>query len=331
MYRTRTAALAAIAMAGTLLLGACGGGGAEGVRDSATTVPADQVSFKNGTAKQNKADPNTGDFAANAAPAKQAQQSNPVIRTWVQLSAASVGELDPVVTNAAGFVLYRFDKDAPSKSNCFDACEKTWPPYLVKPGGKVFIDGIKKADVGFVRRGKGFQLTIGGAPLYLFSKDVEPGDTKGQGVGGTWFGVTPDGKRSGQDGDVAEPTVEEGTGGQDDASSQGAGTGGVRNTEFVERSEDGLYKFVDDPSDPESAAGTVSGRGCRNTSLGAAISAISADDDESVNKPIKLWDGRNCTGKSLLLESGVSRNLAAQDFDNRTRSVFIGEFASGTR
>lgn len=284
MYRTRTAALAATAMACSLLLGACGGGDAEGVRDSATTIPADQVSFQNGTAEQNKADPNSGDFAADAAPAAQAKQSNQVIRTWVQLSAASVGELDPVVTNAAGFVLYRFDKDAPSKSNCFDACEKTWPPYLVKPGGKVFIDGIKRTDVGFVRRGKGFQLTIGGAPLYLFSKDVEPGDTKGQGVGGTWFGVTPDGKRSGQDGDLAEPTVQEGTGGQDDTDSQGGDTGSVRNSALVERSEDGRHKYVDDPTDPESSSGTVSCRGCRNTSPGGTVSVVSADDDESVGE-----------------------------------------------
>lgn len=63
-------------------------------------------------------------------------------------------------------------------------------------------------------------------------------------------------------------------------------------------------------------------------SLGGAISAISPDDDKSVGKPIKLWDGPDCTGKSLLLERGVSANLAAQNFDNKTRSVFIGEFAN---
>ncbi|WP_314221009.1 hypothetical protein [Streptomyces zaehneri] len=330
MYRTRIATVAATVMTGALLLTACGGGDEQGARDSETTIPADEVSFKAGTAEQNKADLSTGDFAANAAPAKQSQQSSPVTRNWVQLSAASAGDLDPVVTNAAGFVLYRFDKDEPSKSNCFDACEKTWPPYLVKPGGKVFIDGIKKGDVGFIRRGKGFQLTLGKAPLYLFSKDLAPGDTNGQGVGGTWFGVTPDGRRAGEGGgEAAEPEIEEagnggGTGG-------GGSAGGATKGELVERSTDGLYKFVDDPNDSESAAGTVSGRGCKNTSLGGAISAISPDDDQSVGKPIKLWDGPDCTGKSLLLERGVSANLAAQDFDNKTRSVFIGEFASSTR
>ncbi|MDR6980885.1 putative lipoprotein with Yx(FWY)xxD motif [Streptomyces sp. 3330] len=329
MYRTRIATVAATLMAGTLLLTACGGGDEQAAKNSETSVAADEVNFKDGTAKQNKADLSTGDFAANAAPAKK--QSSPVIRNWVQLSAASAGDLDPVVTNAAGFVLYRFDKDTPGKSNCFDACEQTWPPYLVKPGGKVFIDGIKKSDVGFIRRSKGFQLTLGKAPLYLFSKDLQPGDTNGQGVGGTWFGVTPDGKRSGEDGgEVAEPEIEEsGNGGA--TGGNGSAGGETKGTKLVARSQDGLYKFADDPNDSESAVGTVSGRGCKNTSLGGAISSISPDDDQSVGKPIKLWDGPDCTGKSLLLESGVSANLAAQNFDNKTRSVFIGEFATGTQ
>ncbi|MER5201233.1 hypothetical protein ACWD3J_47460 [Streptomyces sp. NPDC002755] len=292
---------------------------------------ANEVNFKDGTAEQNKADMTTGDFAANAAPAKQASQSSPVIRNWVQLSAAAAGDLDPVVTNAASFVLYRFDKDEPDKSNCFDACEKTWPPYMVKAGGKVFIDGINKKDIGFIRRGNGFQLTLGKAPLYLFSKDVAPGDTNGQGVGGTWFGVTPDGQRAGQGGgDAPEPEIEDSGNGGGTAEGNTSGSG-TTPSKLIERSEDGRYKFVDDPSDTESAAGTVSGRGCKNVSLGGAISAISPDDSRSVGKPIKLWDGPNCTGKSLLLEQGTSSNLAAQGFDNKTRSVFIGEFASGTR
>ncbi|MFD5065010.1 hypothetical protein [Streptomyces sp. NPDC058394] len=324
MYRTRIATLTATALAGVLLLTACGGEEKEGAQAAATNVPAGDVSFKDGTAEQNKADLSTGDFAANAAPAKQATASTPVIRNWVQLSASAAGDLDPVVTNAAGFVLYRFDKDTPNKSNCFDACEKTWPPYLVKPGGKVFIDGINKSDVGFIQRGKGFQLTLGKAPIYLFSKDVAPGDTNGQGVGGTWFGVTPDGQRAGEgNGDAPEPEIEDG--GNNTGGTAGGGTAGK---ELVARSEDGLYKFADDPNDSESAVGTVSGRGCKNTSLGGVISSISPDDDKSVGKPIKIWDGPNCTGKSLLLERGVSANLAAQNFDNRTRSVFIGEFAT---
>ncbi len=40
--------------------------------------------------------------------------------------------------------------------------------------------------------GKGTQVVYAGFPLYYYAKDKAPGDTTGQGVGGTWFVVTPD-------------------------------------------------------------------------------------------------------------------------------------------
>ncbi|MDR6980875.1 putative lipoprotein with Yx(FWY)xxD motif [Streptomyces sp. 3330] len=320
MSRTRSTLFAAVVVAGALTLTACGGDeSSNGASDAAAA--SEEVSFKSGTAEQNKADLSTGDFAANAAPAKQAKESGPVIRNWVQLSAGAAGDLDPVVTNAAGFVLYRFDKDAPSQSNCFDQCEKTWPPYVVKPGGKVFIDGINKADVGFIKRDKGFQVTIGKAPVYLFSKDLAPGDTNGQGVGGTWFGVTPDGQKAGTDADAPEPDVEEPAAGSGDSDSDSTAS------ELVKRSVEGFYKYAEDATDSESAVGTVKGTGCQNVpSLGGAISTIGPEDAASGGKPIKLWSGRDCTGESLLLRNGNAADLADMNFDNKTRSIFIGEF-----
>ncbi len=35
----------------------------------------------------------------------------------------------------------------------------------------------------------GRQVTFNGIPLYLYAKDVKPGDTNGQGVGNIWFVV----------------------------------------------------------------------------------------------------------------------------------------------
>ncbi|MFD9286626.1 hypothetical protein ACFWD7_57880 [Streptomyces mirabilis] len=319
MSRTRSSVFAAVALAGTLLLTACGGGDegtqkAEG-SNSAGSADQSQLSFQKGTAKQNNADLSTGDTAADAAPARQSQVSSPVVRKWVQLSASAAGALDPVVTNGAGFVLYRFDKDTadPSKSNCVDDCQKTWPPLVVAPKGKVFIDGIDKSKIGFIKRGKGFQVTLGGWPVYLFSKDQAPGDTNGQGVGGTWFGVTPDGERAGQGTDGSAPEVDPADGGQ-----QG---GDQPKRELVERSVEGRYKIVEDPNDSESAAGIVSGKGCVNTpSFGAAIGP-----DEG-SGPIKIWSGKDCTGKSALLEDG-SGTFANFGID-KVNSIFIGEFAA---
>ncbi|MGW6015955.1 hypothetical protein [Streptomyces sp. NPDC055210] len=261
-----------------------------------------------------------GDLASDAAPVQQAKASKPKIREWVQLSASSAGDLDPVVTNGQGFVLYRFDKDTadPSKSNCFDECEKTWPPLIVSPKGKVFIEGVNKQDVGFIKRSGGFQVTLGGWPVYLFSKDVNPGDTNGQGVNKTWFGVTPDGQRAGQDAGAEEPSVDEP--GSGDSSAEA----GEDKRELVKRSEVGQYRTVDDPNDAESAVRIQPSKpstGCVNV-----VGQIGGIGPEiASNKPVKLWSGANCTGESLLLPNGSGDRLA-QEFP-KTRSIFIGEFA----
>ncbi|MFE1959156.1 hypothetical protein [Streptomyces sp. NPDC059479] len=201
MFRTRATALASLAAVGVLLLSACNG--EDTAADSAAPVGgsgASGFSFLSGTAKQNNADMSAGDLAADAAPVPAARAKKPVVRKWVQLSAGRAGALDPVVINGAGFTLYRFDKDTadPSVSNCTGDCATTWPPYLVAPGGRVFIDGVDKSAIGFIERDGAFQVTIGGWPVYLFSKDIKAGDTNGQGVGGTWFGVRPDGGKAGQ-------------------------------------------------------------------------------------------------------------------------------------
>ncbi|NEE57607.1 hypothetical protein G3M55_75295, partial [Streptomyces sp. SID8455] len=40
------------------------------------------------------------------------------------------------------------------------------------------------------------QLTVDGWPMYRYAKDTAPGQTNGQGVGGTWFASAPDGKKA---------------------------------------------------------------------------------------------------------------------------------------
>ncbi|WP_086783912.1 hypothetical protein, partial [Crossiella equi] len=93
--------------------------------------------------------------------------------------------------------LYRFDKDAakPSKSNCADKCLEAWPPALVE--GEPTVRGVNAALVGSLKRPDGIeQLTLAGWPLYRFAKDAAAGETKGQGVQGTWFAAAPDGKKA---------------------------------------------------------------------------------------------------------------------------------------
>ncbi|MFD8817404.1 hypothetical protein ACFV23_39450 [Streptomyces sp. NPDC059627] len=297
MIRNRIAALAATAAAASLLLTACN------ATDQAASVAKDGVGtalqslhFNSGTAKQNHATPKTGDWATGAG--KPA--STPVAKKWVQLSASKAGDLDPVVVNGAGFTLYRFDKDTanPSKSNCNDACATTWPPVVVAPGGKIFIDGVSKSAVGVVKRDDGnLQVTIGGWPVYRFSKDLRPGDTNGQGVGGTWFGVTPDGKKAG-----AQDQNQGGTGG-----TGGTGTGTAAATSVVLSDE----RDFGDPSEG------LAGSGCQNVARDDSASSLRASG------ALKIWSEKDCKGESKVVQGDIA-DLGSIGFDNKISSVFLG-------
>jgi predicted lipoprotein with Yx(FWY)xxD motif len=117
----------------------------------------------------------------------------------VKLAAADAGTLGSVVTDQNGHTLYRFDRDKakPSVSNCNDACAKSWLPVIVKDAGEVQLAAVDKNLVGTVSRKDGrIQLTLSGWPLYRYAEDRRAGDVNGQGVGGTWFASTPQGKKA---------------------------------------------------------------------------------------------------------------------------------------
>ncbi|MET8828897.1 SCO0930 family lipoprotein [Streptomyces sp. NPDC004610] len=114
-----------------------------------------------------------------------------------RLSVWESEKLGPVVTDSAGFTLYRFDNDtaAPPKSNCDGDCATAWPP--VPAADAQAAAGMDPKLVGKVTRADGSQqLTLDGWPLYRFAKDTQPKQTNGQGVGGTWFAAGPDGGKA---------------------------------------------------------------------------------------------------------------------------------------
>ncbi|SDG90555.1 Predicted lipoprotein with conserved Yx(FWY)xxD motif [Lentzea fradiae] len=114
----------------------------------------------------------------------------------VALKIAEVEDLGPVVTDAEGFTLYRFDGDAPDKSTCDGECAATWPPATVEADG-FSVEGVDQRLVGsFVREDGSRQLTVDGMPQYRFAKDAKPGETKGQGLQGKWFVTGKQGERT---------------------------------------------------------------------------------------------------------------------------------------
>ncbi|MET7397246.1 hypothetical protein ABZS66_27555 [Dactylosporangium sp. NPDC005572] len=142
--------------------------------------------------KQNNDQP----AAAAQSEAPAAASSAPATNV-VGLKVAQNDTLGKVVTDWKGWTLYRFEKDTPkpSKSNCEGECLKKWPavPYVEN----MKIEGVDQKLIGKITRTDGsLQLTINGWPAYRFAGDAKPGDTKGQGVGGTWFAFTPEGKKA---------------------------------------------------------------------------------------------------------------------------------------
>lgn len=111
------------------------------------------------------------------------------------LSVRKDPKLGEIVVDSKGMTVYRFKKDSawPMKTACTGACLEKWP--VVAPVDKNDTEGIiKKGFVTFDRPDGIKQQTIDCWPIYTFAGDTKPGDTNGQGVGGTWYAVAPDSK-----------------------------------------------------------------------------------------------------------------------------------------
>ncbi|MFF1274175.1 SCO0930 family lipoprotein [Streptomyces marokkonensis] len=140
---------------------------------------------------------NTGNAGSGGDKAGGGQAAASPSNTAGELNVSTNAELGKVVTDNLGLTLYRFDQDTaePPTSNCEDDCAKTWPP--VPADDATAGEGIDKSLLGEVTRADGTkQLTVGGWPAYRYVKDVNAGDVKGQGVGGKWYALTPEGKKA---------------------------------------------------------------------------------------------------------------------------------------
>ncbi|MEU1124896.1 SCO0930 family lipoprotein [Streptomyces sp. NPDC005899] len=122
----------------------------------------------------------------------------PVGSTPADLAGLSVRkdpELGDIVVDKRGMTVYRFKKDSawPMKSACTGDCLKKWP--VVAPVPKNDVEGVTtKGFVTFDRPDGIQQQSVDCWPVYTFSGDAKPGDTNGQGVGGTWYAVSPEAK-----------------------------------------------------------------------------------------------------------------------------------------
>jgi predicted lipoprotein with Yx(FWY)xxD motif len=308
--------LAVLAAAATIGLAACSDGAASvGAAPAAPAAqppaaPAADAAFNllTGTAKSNGATQGTGDWAAKNGGVPD-EATEPIAEKWVQLTASKAGNLDPVVVNGARLTLYRVDKDKPnsktSACNAADGCDQKWPAVTVAPNGKVFIAGIKKSDIGFFKREDGrIQVSVHGWPAYRFAQDSKPGDTLGEGVGGTWFGLRPDGGKAMPNGEEVD----------------------VDNGAAAAPSKPATSAILFDDKDfgDSGASQGIAGDKCIDLPRKGVASSLTAEGH------LKLWSQPGCKGVSVVVDgdtrdlSQIEANGKTVDFDNKAFSVKLG-------
>ncbi|MFF8841811.1 SCO0930 family lipoprotein [Streptomyces sp. NPDC015127] len=248
MNTWRNASLAVTAAAVLALTTACG-------QDQGTETPNGQA-----VGAANPAQPGSGGYGADAGYGSDAGGEAAAAKPAGQLAVWESKDLGKVVTDSAGFTLYRFDKDTakPPKSNCEGDCAKAWP--VVAAGGATAAPGVDPSLIGEVTRADGTkQLTIGGWPMYRYAKDTKAGDVNGQGVGGTWYASAPDGKKAAPGGG-AEDGGAEGGGAEGGEAADLAGLS-VRNDPklgeiVVDKNGMTVYRFMKDSAWPMKTACT---------------------------------------------------------------------------
>lgn len=153
----------------SLLLAACGGGGA-------TTAPATAV-------------PATATAAPSQAPASAPAAAG---AASVNLGDTSLGK---VLVDGKGMTLYIFTADSGGASACYDKCAGAWPPLLSDGSAPTLGAGLDAGDFATIDRTDGTkQVTFYGMPLYFFSGDKAAGDVAGQGLNSKWYVIGADGK-----------------------------------------------------------------------------------------------------------------------------------------
>lgn len=109
------------------------------------------------------------------------------------LVKTSDSDLGQILTTADGMTVYGFTTDTNGESSCVDGCADAWPPVAVD--GEQLPAGMDADVFSVIERPDGsYQLKAGDWPLYTFMGDTAAGQTNGQGTGGTWFVVKPDGQ-----------------------------------------------------------------------------------------------------------------------------------------
>ena len=127
---------------------------------------------------------------------QQAQQPTPGQADAAFVKVSDDAGLGQILSDANGRTLYAFTKDGKGtgRSACEGQCIATWPA-LTASGTPLAGAGVDATLLATIQRNDGTaQVSYNGWPLYFYGGDVQPGQAQGQGSGGVWFVVSPQGK-----------------------------------------------------------------------------------------------------------------------------------------
>jgi predicted lipoprotein with Yx(FWY)xxD motif len=138
----------------------------------------------------------SGTAPADTAPSGTAPRSSGTSTTPADPEATPVALADSplgsILVDGQGMTVYVFMKDTATTSACTESCAQAWPAVTggsVTPGA-----GLDAGDFTTITSAAGTpQVVFYGHPLYTYAGDNAAGDTLGQGIGGIWFVVDPDG------------------------------------------------------------------------------------------------------------------------------------------
>lgn len=165
-YRRWTPAVLAIP---ALLLAACG----------SSTSPSSASGSNMGSSMSTKSSTSSGMTGKNKSGSSGMSSASTADLLKIKTSAG------PVLADSKGFTLYWYAKDTRMTSSCTGGCAQAWPPLTGTgmAGMGVHLTG----KLGTITRTGGLtQVTYKGHPLYLYAGDTEPGQIKGNGLGGVW-------------------------------------------------------------------------------------------------------------------------------------------------
>jgi hypothetical protein len=198
-----------------------------------------------------------------------------------------------------------------------------WPPVTVVPGSHIFVNGVPTSEIGLVKRDDGtLQVTIGGWPIYRFTGDTAPGQTNGEGVDGTWYGVQPNGSKALPPAGSSDNSGSSGA----NSGSSGAGSASVAPTE-TSAPDSGTSSVtlgngsvtLDDSTDPaDDASQGIAGPGCQNVPRPNVANRL-----ELTGGPVKIWTGPNCTGVSHVVTASIP-DLNTIGFGDKIESIRFG-------